>query len=86
MKPAAAVTKKPNLNPDAALRFASPEAPAETPSRPKVSGQIPEGDVRMTANIKASLHLKLKIEAAKRRTTIGELVESMIEEHFTEEQ
>lgn len=43
------------------------------------SGQVPEGDVRLTANIRGDLHLKLKIKAAQERTTIGELIERWIE-------
>jgi hypothetical protein len=44
-----------------------------------LSGQVPEGDVRLTANIRADLHLKLKIRAAEQRTTVGELIEQWIE-------
>jgi plasmid stability protein len=36
---------------------------------------MPVGDVRLTANIREDLHLKLKIRAAKEHTTIGELIE-----------
>jgi len=43
------------------------------------SGQIPEGDIRLTANIRADLHLKLKIKAAQEHTTIGELIERWVE-------
>jgi hypothetical protein len=43
------------------------------------SGKVPAGDVRLTANISADRHLKLKIEAATRRTTIGELIEELID-------
>jgi len=43
------------------------------------SGLIPDGDVRLTANIKEDLHTRLKIEAAKRRMYIGDLVEELIE-------
>jgi hypothetical protein len=43
------------------------------------SGLVPEGDVRLTANIRADLHLKLKIRAAQERTTVGELIEQWIE-------
>jgi hypothetical protein len=43
------------------------------------SGLVPDGDVRLTANIRADLHLKLKIRAAQERTTVGELVEQWIE-------
>ena len=47
-----------------------------------VSGLVPEGDVRLTANIRQDLHLKLKIEAAHRRTTIGELIEELVERYL----
>ena len=43
------------------------------------SGRIPPGDVRLTANIREELHTRLKIEAAKRRIYIGDLVEELIE-------
>jgi hypothetical protein len=43
------------------------------------SGLVPAGDVRLTANIRADLHMKLKIRAVERRTTVGELVEQWIE-------
>jgi hypothetical protein len=48
----------------------------------KVSGLVPAGDVRLTANIRQDLHLKLKIAAAHKRTTIGELLEKLIEKHI----
>ncbi len=47
-----------------------------------LSGKVPEGDVRLTANIRQDLHLKLKIAAARRRTTIGELLEEMVEKYI----
>ena len=47
-----------------------------------LSGQVPEGDVRLTANIRQDLHLKLKIAAARRRSTIGELLEEMVEKYL----
>jgi len=47
-----------------------------------LSGQVPEGDVRLTANIRDDLHLKLKIAAARRRTTIGELIEELVEQYL----
>ncbi len=43
------------------------------------SGLVPAGDVRLTANIRADLHLALKIRAAQERTTMGELIEQWIE-------
>ena len=47
-----------------------------------VPGPVPEGDVRLTANIREDLHLKLKIIAATRRTTIGELIEELVEHNL----
>ena len=46
------------------------------------SGQVPDGDVRLTANIREDLHLRLKIAAARRRITIGELVEELIQKNI----
>ena len=43
------------------------------------SGQIPEGDVRLTANIREELHQKLKIRAVQERTTVGDLIEAWVE-------
>jgi len=48
----------------------------------QVSGLVPIGDVRLTANINKELHLKLKIAAAKQRTTIGELIEQLLEKYL----
>jgi hypothetical protein len=45
-------------------------------------GSVPDGDVRLTANIRHDLHLKLKIAAATRRTTIGELLEDLVEQYL----
>ncbi|MEO7937085.1 MAG: hypothetical protein ABIR55_00520 [Burkholderiaceae bacterium] len=42
------------------------------------SGLLPDGDARLTANIRADLHLALKIRAAQERTTIGELIEQWV--------
>lgn len=61
----------------------TPKAPARTQPKTKpVSGLVPEGDVRLTANIRQDLHLKLKIEAAHRRTTIGDLIEELVEKYL----
>lgn len=42
------------------------------------AGSIPAGDCRLVANIRQDLHHRLKLVAADRRTTIGELIEGMI--------
>lgn len=54
-------------------------ARAEAAPAGQKSGLVPEGDVRLTANIRGDLHLKLKIRAAQERTTVGELIEQWVE-------
>lgn len=46
---------------------------------PQKSGLVPEGDVRLTANIRSDLHLKLKMRAAQELATMGELIEEWID-------
>ena len=83
--------KKP-INSDAALAFAEGAQAAKTATargtglsksenapKGQKSGLLPSGDVRLTANIREDLHLKLKIKAAQERTTIGELIEQWVE-------
>ena len=87
-----ATLKKPTLSTEAVRAFAegAPGAKSEAvlgkgPARAEnapagqKSGQVPEGDVRLTANIRGELHLKLKIRAAQERTTVGELIEQWVE-------
>jgi hypothetical protein len=87
-----ATLKKPTLNTAAIQAFAegATGAPTEAtmgkgaarsenaPTGQK-SGLVPAGDVRLTANIRGDLHLKLKIRAAQERTTVGELIEQWVE-------
>ena len=61
-------------------KIISPSALNE--GKKQVSGLVPEDDVRLTANIRKDLHLKLKIKAAEERTTIGELIEELIEKYI----
>ena len=72
--------KKPTL--DVARTFAE-DAPSKggkrTPGKSKGSGQVPEGDVRLTVNMREDLHQRLKIRAVERRTTVGDLIEEWIE-------
>ncbi|HEY6872426.1 MAG TPA: plasmid partition protein ParG [Geobacteraceae bacterium] len=59
-------------------------APRKEEAKPAKAapGPVPAGDVRLTANIREELHLKLKIAAATRRTTIGELIEELVETYL----
>lgn len=47
-----------------------------------VSGQVPDGDCRLTANIRADLHMKLKMTATIKKITMGELIENLIENYL----
>lgn len=77
-----ALTKKPTL--DDVMQFAEDDSQRKPTKKTEASksGQIPPGDVRLTANIRADLHLLLKMDAVKSRTTIGELIEVMIEDKY----
>lgn len=59
-----------------ALKFAE-----TTPAKP-LSGQVPTGDIRLNANVRKDLHLRIKIEAAKQGRTIGEIIEELIDKHI----
>jgi len=59
-----------------------PPVAVSAPAVKKVSGLVPDGDVRLTANIRQDLHLRLKIASAHRRTTIGEIIEELIENYI----
>lgn len=48
----------------------------------KKKGNVPEGDQRLAVNIDKKLHKKLKLEAVKRETTIGGLLEQLIKKHL----
>jgi hypothetical protein len=81
-KPAPRAHPKPAPTAKPAGKKLGPPAAASQPAERKISGLVPEGDVRLTANIRQDLHLKLKIASAHRRTTIGEIIEELIEMHL----
>ncbi|TWJ18797.1 hypothetical protein [Geobacter argillaceus] len=58
-------------------RKKTPKAQAKT----YAAGLVPAGDVRLTINIRQDLHLRLKIAAAHERTTIGEIIEELVEQY-----
>lgn len=43
----------------------------------------PEGDKRLTINIKQELHKKLKIAAIEKGITVGEIIEQLVEKHLS---
>jgi hypothetical protein len=59
---------------------------AQTPSKASQEGLriffAPEGDKRLTINIREDLHKKLKIAAIEQGITAGEILESLIEKHL----
>lgn len=80
--------RKPVLDGELALSFAEGSGSRKrgAKSQPEKtggarSGNVPDGDVRLTVNVREDLHLRLKVEAAHRRTTIGEIIEELIEAH-----
>jgi hypothetical protein len=68
--------KKPTLAATDVAAFA--KKTASSPSKSK-SGQVPAGDVRLTVNIRADLHKRLRIAAINREMTAGELLEELIQ-------
>lgn len=48
-------------------------------SAPKSQAQTPEGDVRLVVNFRKDAHRKLKMKAAERGTTMGELLEELVD-------
>ena len=55
---------------------------AKKTKKKNVSGQVPEGDVRLTANIRKDLHKKLRHTAIDRETTVGDILEELITKHL----
>lgn len=77
-KAKAIALKKPTLSTATVMDFAEGGRGRRGKQSSK-SGLVPSGDMRLTANIREDLHLKLKIRAAQERTTVGELIERWVE-------
>ena len=43
------------------------------------AGMVPAGDIRLTVNVRADIHQRLKIRAVQERTTVGDLIEGWVE-------
>ena len=69
--------KKPRIDKKAALDFAE----KGTKTNKLEGNKVPTGDIRMTANVSIQHHRKIKAAAANQGTTIGELIEQMIDKH-----
>lgn len=89
------VLSKPTLERGAVLDFAEgTQASAGRPARGKPSqaakdapkgytgGLVPPDDARLIANIRKDLHRKLKVAAAERGTTMGSLIEELVQKHL----
>lgn len=79
--PAKAVANAKKTKPPAVQLPSAQKAAPPTPPPSGRSGLVPDGDVRLTANMREDLHLRLKIAAAKQRTTIGEIIEELVEKY-----
>jgi hypothetical protein len=75
------VIQKPSIS--EVINFAERRAPEKgtPPSNPN-SRFPPQGDVRVTINMRSDAHLKLKIAAAKARTTVSDLVEELVDRYI----
>lgn len=56
-----------------------PKKTAVKPASKSSGGLVPDGDIRLTANIKKEHHKRLKIAAIERGLTVGELIEQMVD-------
>lgn len=74
MKRKAAILKKPTMK--EALAF------AEHKVHGAKSTAAPEGDTRLTVNLRNDLHLKLRMKALEQKTTAGDLLEQLIEKYL----
>lgn len=88
-KKKAATLKKPVLTNDAVLQFAEGRAASSNKARSSAAAAAsatsrfpPSGDIRLTVNIRGDLHMRLKMEAVKRRTTVGEILEDLVQQHI----
>jgi len=75
--------KKPTMTDDV-LAFAEGDnkKKADKGAKQSKSGLVPEGDVRLTANISAERHRLLKYKSADIRRPIGEIVEELIDKYL----
>lgn len=46
------------------------------------SGLVPEGDRRLVCNIRSDSHKNLRHAAIEKETTVGEIIEQMIEKYL----
>ena len=68
----------------AILTFRSGELmPAKKKTKKKSApGQVPEGDVRLVANIRKDLHKRFKHAAVDQETTVGDILEELIDKYL----
>jgi hypothetical protein len=80
--------KKPVLSTAAVLGFAEGKRSASKGRAVSISEASsasrfpPTGDIRLTVNIRGDLHMRLKMEAVKHRTTVGEILEGLVQQHI----
>jgi len=84
-KKSGSILRKPELGSGAVLQFA--QAKSKTGSLKvtdsgKRSFLAPEGDKRLTINLRNDVHKRLRIVAVERDTTIGEIIEDLVAKHL----
>ena len=58
---------------------------ADEPAGALTSRFPPSGDTRLTVNMRDELHMRLKMAAVKQRTTVGQIIEDLVEQHVKED-
>jgi hypothetical protein len=48
------------------------------------AGPVPTGSTRLTVNMENDLHMKLKLAAVKQSTTMGKLLEELVDKYVSE--
>jgi predicted HicB family RNase H-like nuclease len=71
-----------DTKPKATVKKAAVKKTAQKARQKSVPGQLKEGDVKLTANVKEELHTKLKVKAAMERTSISDIVERLLEKYM----
>lgn len=66
---------KPTIDADVVHAFAERSSPTGKQA-------VPAGDVRLNANVRRELHLRIKIEAARQGKSIGQMIEELIDRHI----
>jgi hypothetical protein len=74
--------KNPGAKAPSTNKSRSKKAGADAAESSPVSRFAPSGDIRLTVNLREDLHMRLKMEAVKRRSTVGEILEELVQRYI----